>query len=277
MRVLSPSKINFGLWVLYKREDGFHEIRSVLIPVDLCDEIEINYAELTRINATEGPKGDENIVFEVLKIMTKETGKFISADIFINKNIPIGGGLGGGSSNAASVIKAINEIYKLNLGIEEILSIAEKVGSDVPFFIFQKPAVVKGRGNEVRELKIYFPYYFLVHYPNFMIDTRWAYHALSKKIKEDYEEKERKFKNFVELLKEEKYKEALYHIENDFEGVIFKKFPEYKELIDYYTKKGALKTFLTGTGSCLVAVFEDKINIEINKGKLFWCRQWGVV
>jgi len=277
MRVLSPSKINFGLWVLYKRDDGFHEIRSVFIPVDLYDEIDINYAELTRINATEGPIGDENIVFKVLKIMSEETGKFISADIFINKNIPIGGGLGGGSSNAASVIKAINEIYELNLGIERILSIAEKVGSDVPFFVFQKPAIVRGRGNEIRELEITFPYYFLIHYPDFRIDTRWAYHAISRKLEDNYENKEKKFEKVLELLKEKRYSEALYHIENDFERVIFDEFPEYKELVDYYTKKGALKTFLTGTGSCLVAVFEDKINIEINKGKVFWCKQWGVV
>ncbi len=150
MKVLSPSKINFGLWVLYKRADGFHEIRSIFVPLDLYDEIDINYAELTRVNTTEGPKGDENIVFKVLKVMSEETGKFISADIFISKRIPIGGGLGGGSSNAASVIKAINEMYNLNLGIEKILSIAEKIGSDVSFFIFQKPAIVRGRGNEVR-------------------------------------------------------------------------------------------------------------------------------
>ncbi|MEO0296731.1 MAG: 4-(cytidine 5'-diphospho)-2-C-methyl-D-erythritol kinase [candidate division WOR-3 bacterium] len=277
MRVLSPSKINFGLWILFKRDDGFHEIRSIFIPIDLCDEIEINYSELTRITATEGPIGDENIVFKTLKIMSEETGKFLSADIFINKKIPIGGGLGGGSSNAASIMKAVNEMYELKLGIEEMLIIAEKIGSDVPFFIFQEPAIVKGRGNEIKKIDLKFPFYFLIHYPGFKIDTRWAYNAISRNLSENISKKEEDFDKVVSLLKENKYHEALYNIENDFEKIIFKEFPEYKTLIDFYKEKGALKSFLTGSGSCLVSVFEDKINIEAQKGKIFWCRQWGVV
>ncbi len=274
MKVLSPSKINFGLWILFKRKNGFHEIRSFIIPIDLFDEINIEYSELTRIKSSKGPKGDENIVFDVLKIMSEETGTFISADIYINKKIPIGGGLGGGSSNAASVIKAINQIYELNLGIEVILKIAEKIGADVPFFIFSKPAIVKGKGNEIREIDIKLPFHFLIHYPNFSIDTRWAYNAISRLIKnEDYKKKEEKFEKIIELLKEGKYNEALHNIENDFEKVVFKEFPDYKELSEFYKTKGALKTFLTGTGSCLVAVFENKVNININKGEIFWCKQ----
>lgn len=277
MKVLSPSKINFGLWVLFKREDGFHEVRSIFIPVDLCDEIEVNYSELTRITATEGPIGDENIVFKTLKVMSEETGKFLSADIFINKKIPMGGGLGGGSSNAASIIKAVNEMYELKLGIEEMLTIAEKVGSDVPFFIFKEPAIVKGRGNEIKRIDLRFPFYFLIHYPGFKIDTKWAYNAISRDLSKDISKKEENFERILFLLNEKKYHEALYNIENEFEKIIFKEFPEYKDLIDFYKEKGALRSFLTGTGSCLVAVFEDKINIETQKGKVFWCRQWGVV
>ncbi|MEN3044538.1 MAG: 4-(cytidine 5'-diphospho)-2-C-methyl-D-erythritol kinase [Candidatus Hydrothermales bacterium] len=277
MKVLSPSKVNFGLWVLYKRSDGFHEIRSVFLPVDLYDEIEINHSELIRIIATEGPEGDENIVFKVLKVMSEELNKFLSADIFIKKSIPIGGGLGGGSSNAAAIIKAVNEIYGLNLESEKLLNIALKIGSDVPFFILQEPAIVRGRGDEIERLDIKFPYYFLIHYPGFKIDTSWAYSVISKFLSNDYKVKERSFESLVSLLRDGKFKEALLVLENDFERVVFKKFPDYLDLISFYKKKGAIKSFLTGSGSCLVSVFEDKINIEVKEGKLFWCKQWGVV
>ncbi|MEN3046177.1 MAG: 4-(cytidine 5'-diphospho)-2-C-methyl-D-erythritol kinase [Candidatus Hydrothermales bacterium] len=277
MKVLSPSKVNFGLWILYKRSDGFHEIRSVFLPIDLCDEIEIKESELTKVVATEGPEGDQNIVFKALKVMSEELGEFFSADIFIKKRIPIGGGLGGGSSNAATVIKAINEIYKLNLDNEKLLSIASKVGSDVPFFILQEPAIVMGRGDKIERLNIKFPYYFLIHYPGFKIDTGWAYSMISEFLCNNYEVKEKNFEILVSLLKDSKFIEALSVLENDFEKVIFDKFPDYLDLISFYRKKGAIKSFLTGSGSCLVSIFEDKINIEGKVGRCYWCKQWGVV
>lgn len=274
MKVLSPSKINLGLKVIYKREDGFHEIRSFFLPVDLFDEIFIERSELVRIKATEGPEGYENIVFKTLKTISEKKQIFIGADIYIKKNIPIGGGLGGASSNAATVLKTLPQLYEFSISEKELYNIASEIGSDVPFFINPKPAFVSGKGENIEFIDFEIPYYFFIYYPGFPVSTLWAYREISKIIRNKKLYNEKEFEEMKKILKDGNIKEFLNLIENDFEKVVFKEFPELYKIKSWIEEKGALKTFLTGTGSCIIGIFENKVEIEIRKGKAFWCKQF---
>ncbi|MEO0232230.1 MAG: 4-(cytidine 5'-diphospho)-2-C-methyl-D-erythritol kinase [candidate division WOR-3 bacterium] len=283
MIIKAYAKINLGLWIMGKREDGYHEIKTIFHPIDLYDEIEINKSELVKIKCDEGPEGDKNIAIKVLEELSKYKNKFYGAEIYIKKNIPIGGGLGGGSSDAASILKALNEIYLLNLTNEEMYNIAKKIGSDVPYFLDYGTMKGEGRGDILENISTDFKGNFFIFYPGFEINSAWAYSEIDK-IYEDEEmikKKEEKFYNVLKYLEEKKYEEFIKEIENDFEKVIFKYYPFFVKIKDLLISKGAKKVMLAGSGSSLWAYFEKRIeeNFNFGFGKIFWTKSlnWGVV
>src|SRR5215475_356712 len=154
MQVLAPAKINLSLKILGHRSDGFHEIETLATPISLCDEIKIEQRSgeqkiAFRCDEPSVPKGEGNLVVRASKIFFEETKICSGVSIELKKRIPHAAGLGGGSSDAASTLLALNELFETNLPREALAKMAETIGSDVPFFIFESAAVCKGRGELV--------------------------------------------------------------------------------------------------------------------------------
>src|SRR5437016_7926190 len=159
MQVLAPAKINVWLRVLRRRSDGFHEIETLIAPISLCDEIQIESCSGKKAiefqcDDPSVPKGDENLAVRAATLFFEKTNIDGGISIELKKKIPHGAGLGGGSSDAASTLLALNELFNTNLPREELAKIAETVGSDVPFFIFKSAALCKGRGELVTPLSL---------------------------------------------------------------------------------------------------------------------------
>ncbi len=180
MQVLAPAKINLSLRILGRRSDGFHEIETLISPISLCDDIKIE-----RLSGKEGiafccddpsvPKGEENLVVRAAKVFFEAMKLDVGISIELKKKIPHAAGLGGGSSDAASTLLALNELFETNLSRETLAKMAETIGSDVPFFTFQSAAVCKGRGELVNPVKVRKQLSILLLKPDFGVPTQWTY------------------------------------------------------------------------------------------------------
>jgi 4-diphosphocytidyl-2-C-methyl-D-erythritol kinase len=180
MQVLSPAKINLSLRILGKRSDGFHEIETLIAPISLYDEIRIDKGDAKegiefRCSDPSVPKGGENLAVRAAKAFFAATKIDPAISIELKKKIPHGAGLGGGSSDAASVLLALNELFERKLPREALAKMAEAIGSDVPFFVFQSAAMCKGRGEVVTPLKLQERLSILLFKPDFAVPTAWAY------------------------------------------------------------------------------------------------------
>jgi len=180
MQVIAPAKINLSLRVLGRRSDGFHEIETLIAPISLCDEILIEQRSgkqqiAFRCDDPSVPKGEDNIVVRAANVFFEETKVTSGVAIVLKKTIPHGAGLGGGSSDAASTLLALNELFGTNLPREALAKMAGTIGSDVPFFIFQSAAVCKGRGELVSPTRLREQLSVLLLKPEFGVPTQWAY------------------------------------------------------------------------------------------------------
>ena len=177
---MPPAKINLSLRVLGRRNDGFHEIETFITPISLCDEIKIEqrsgkHGIAFRCDDPSVPKGEDNIVVRAAEVFFQETKITGGVSIALKKRIPHGAGLGGGSSDGASTLLALNELFETNLPREALAKMAEMIGSDVPFFIFQSAAVCKGRGELVNPTRLREQLSVLLLKPEFGVPTQWAY------------------------------------------------------------------------------------------------------
>src|SRR6266498_6102127 len=183
MQVLAPAKINLSLKILGRRSDGFHEIETLIAPITLCDQLEIGTSDSSngiRFSCDDPsvPAGDDNLIVRVAKAFFAATKLKPAVSIELNKRIPHGAGLGGGSSDAASTLLALNELFETKLLRETLVEMAEPIGSDVPFFIFQSAAMCKGRGELVTPLKLQPALgrlWILLLRPAVAVSTAWAY------------------------------------------------------------------------------------------------------
>ena len=180
MQVLAPAKINLSLKIFGLRDDGFHEIETTIAPITLCDEIEITKSDNSKeiefqCDDPSVPTGDDNLVVRAAKAFFKRTKLKRCVSIKLKKKIPHGAGLGGGSSDAASILLALNELFETKLPREALAKMAEMIGSDVSFFIFQSAALCKGRGELVTPVKLKEKLSILLLKPAFVVSTAWAY------------------------------------------------------------------------------------------------------
>ena len=179
MPVLAPTKINLSLKILSRRSDGFHEVETFIAPISLCDEIEIGKSDSKEIELhcddPSVPTGNDNLIMCAAKRFFAATKLKPAVSIELKKKIPHGAGLGGGSSDAASTLLALNELFGTKLPREALAKMAEPIGSDVPFFIFQLPALCKGRGELITPVKLKEKLPILLLKPAFGVSTAWAY------------------------------------------------------------------------------------------------------
>jgi 4-diphosphocytidyl-2-C-methyl-D-erythritol kinase len=180
MQVLAPAKINLSLKILGLWNDGFHELDTVIAPISLYDEIKIDKGRSGKgiefgCDDPSVPRGDDNLAVRASKAFFETTKIEPAVSIELKKKIPHGAGLGGGSSDAASVLLALNDLFETKLSREALAKIAEPLGSDVPFFLFQSAAVCKGHGEMVMPVKLQREFSILLLKPAFAVSTAWAY------------------------------------------------------------------------------------------------------
>ncbi len=260
MKYYSNAKINLGLQILKKRSDGFHDLESIFIELDFHDKLIFSDSSkfFIQSNSKEIPLDENNTVSQAYNILKKLYTPKRDYSIFIEKKIPLGSGLGGGSSNAATTIKALNLLWGLHLTEKKLLEISSKIGSDVPFFINGKSQFVEGRGEKLSSInssKIN-DYIFLLVLPKFSISTKWAFSKLN--IKKNPLFTNDTFNKFCSQSEELDWK----FFKNDFEEMINQTYPEIGIIKKTLIANGALYASLSGSGSTMFGVFDNYLDAE---------------
>jgi len=251
------AKINIYLQILNKRLDGFHNLNSLFYPIPLCDEIKITISDKLELccNKDLGITPEENIIYKATEKLQKcFPNKNIYPKIELIKNIPSGAGLGGGSSDAATTLKLLNEIYELHLSLPQLKEIAEQLGSDVPFFLYDKPAVVTGRGENILPIDFHINYFLLIVFPNIHINTGKAYQLLNRK--SDYTPTK-----IIQISKSDTT-DIRNLLQNDFEEFVFKNYPEMNEIKTKLVEFSDKRALMSGSGSSFFAFFDDEKKLE---------------
>jgi len=178
LRLESPAKVNLRLEILKRREDGYHELRTVFQKISLHDTLSFSLRKGRGVSITADhpklPVGKKNLVYRAVQSMLKVSGYRGGVHVEIEKRIPLGAGLGGGSSNAATTMKALNQLLEMNLPEKELMRMGLEIGADVPFFFLESAAIGSGVGERLKKVKLPNLWYVLI-YPNFEVSTRWAY------------------------------------------------------------------------------------------------------
>lgn len=258
IRIHAPAKVNLCLRVLGKRPDGYHEIESVFHQVSLFDTLTIEPCERLEFECDSRDIGppESNLVVRAAKLLRAEAGVDAGARILLEKKIPAGAGLGGGSSDAAATLKSLNEFWRLGLSAGRLHKLAERLGSDVPFFIHGPAARVGGRGEVVKPFVPPEPLHLLLVKPECGVPTAWAYQNLDlTNTGTDY-----KLSCFgIADLAAGRMPEVLH---NDFEAVVIARFPVIGELKSRLLELGAAGAVMSGSGSAVAGLFFSKAAAE---------------
>jgi 4-diphosphocytidyl-2-C-methyl-D-erythritol kinase len=250
MQVFAPAKINLSLKILNQREDGFHEIETLIAPVSLHDEIKIDKIDIGkgikfRCDNPSVSSDEDNLVVRSARSFFAATKLTPAVSIDLRKKIPHGAGLGGGSSDAAATLLALNQLFETSLTREELAKLGSEIGSDVPFFIFESAATCRGRGELVTSMELPEQLSILLLKPDFVVPTAWAYSRWhdSREIPGiTYSAQEFAGHTFV----------------NDLERPVFEKFVFLAQLKMWLLKQREVgAALMSGSGSTIFAVLRD--------------------
>jgi 4-diphosphocytidyl-2-C-methyl-D-erythritol kinase len=253
MKILSPAKINLFLQVTGKRPDGYHELSSLICCLDLFDTILLEFGgkELTiKSSHPHLPLDETNLAHKAATLFFRALNKNEGLSITIEKSIPIAAGLGGGSSNAASVLMGLNRYFDFPFSQDKLMSMGLSIGADVPFFIFRKPAFASGIGEKLEAYPNPLPYHVLLIYPGFKVSTGEVFRNLNlglTKCKKKLTKAPLKNYGF----------DASLHLCNDLETVTASKFPVINSLKEQLIKHGAMGALMSGSGPTVFGLFSD--------------------
>jgi 4-diphosphocytidyl-2-C-methyl-D-erythritol kinase len=254
MQILAPAKINLSLKILGRRADGFHELDTLIAPISLYDAIGIDQRPEKGIkfccNDPSVPQGDDNLVVRAAKTFFETTKIEPAVSVELKKKIPHGAGLGGGSSDAASVLLALNDLFETKLSREALAEIAEPLGSDVPFFLFQSAAMCKGHGEMVIPVKLQSQFSILLLKPAFSVSTAWAYSRWQHSRE-------------ISGIRYEAQQFAGQTFANDLERPVFEKFvflAQLKTWLVHQSEVGA--GLMSGSGSTMFAVMRENADAD---------------
>ena len=261
--VRSLAKINLDLRVLHKRSDGYHELRTVFQTISLADSIEIEYeaARRTKLKLDDPLEIPNNLVLRAAEAVLAEIRTHAHVRFRLTKKIPLGGGLGGGSSNAAAVLLALPVLAGKRLELEALLDLGARLGSDVPFFLMGGTALGIGRGTELFELPELRPQPVLLVCPGVHLSTAEAYGALGRGLTvTESSSKINSFRAYVRLLGEVRSASAASSLSvNDFEAAVFEQQPSLRVLPGRLKKLGAEGAAMTGSGSAVFGLFDSRL------------------
>jgi len=255
MQILAPAKTNLSLKILGRRDDGFHELDTLIAPISLYDEIRLDKGRPGkgiefRCDDLSVPQGNDNLVVRAAKAFFEMTEIEPAVSIQLQKKIPHGAGLGGGSSDAASVLLALNRLFDAKLSTKMLAEMAAPIGSDVPFFVFQSAAACKGHGELVTPVKLKKRLSILLLKPSFAVSTAWAYSRW-----QDSRE--------VPRIRYEAQEFADQAFVNDLERPVFEKFVFLAQLKMWLLSQSeAGAALMSGSGSTMFAVMRDKADAD---------------
>lgn len=265
------AKINLGLNIVEKRPDGYHNLETIFYPINLQDALEVTRRENNDKEYTLHISGsplegepEDNLVVQAYKLLKKDYPGLLPVDIHMYKHIPAGAGLGGGSSDAACMIKLLNDKFSLGLSTERMEEYAVKLGADCAFFIRNKPVFATGIGNLFEPVELSLKgYHIILIKPDIFVSTRDAF-AEIKPV--------RPAVSLKEIVKQpmETWKHSM---KNDFEDGVFKKFPEIAAIKDELYDLGAVYAAMSGSGSSVYGIFKAPIENVEDKFCGCFCRQ----
>jgi len=280
IKLKAPAKINLSLDVIGKREDGYHEVKMIMQSIKLADIIYLQKLEekkikLENINA-DLPEGKENLAYKAAELILKESEKNYGVKIVVKKNIPVAAGLGGGSTDAAAVLKGINKLYQLNLSYEKLKMLGSKIGMDVPFCLQGGTALATGKGNVLKYLPDIKSQYLVLVNPPFNLSTAEVYEQYDSyvnegvnnvKVKEIHREnsnkkvsikKEVPTKKLINVIKTKGKFKGNEGWKNVLEPVAEKLVKDIKDIKDILKKYETKLTMMTGSGPTIFAIVHNK-------------------
>lgn len=261
MVVFPNCKINLGLHVTRKREDGYHDLETIFYPLPLRDALEVVHRQsaignrqipdntavsLTTSGLPVQGKTEDNLCIKAYNLLKKDHPQLSDVDMYLHKAIPMGAGLGGGSADGAFALQLLNDKFQLKIPREKLLDYSLQLGSDCPFFIINKPCFAKGRGELLQSIQLDLSAYsFLVVHPGVHINTGWAFSQLTpapspQPLQEIIQQPVNTWRNTLI---------------NDFEAPVCKQHPEMQAIKDRLYNAGALYAAMTGSGSCFFGIF----------------------
>jgi len=251
--LVSNAKLNLALSINYKRSDGYHDISSIMQEIDLHDTIEISKNNSKKIHIiSKGipvPEDSTNLCHIAADIFFSEYNIQERVNIIINKKIPVGGGLGGGSSNASTILKGLSQLFNINPKQELLHAISTKIGADVAFFNNGGLQYAQGIGDKLTPLpNLMHGFHFLIICPQISISTPWAYSTYKKYLENKLNES-----NFVPLS--DKLDFSFWN--NDFEKVVLSTYPEINEIKHMLKRTNTLFASLSGSGSTMFGVYDS--------------------
>jgi len=270
IRVLAPAKVNLTLRVLRRREDGFHDIESLVQKISIYDRITLSERDEPGIHLTCSdptlPTGPDNLAYLAARlIMGNPRNQEKGISIHLDKTIPHGAGLGGGSSDAAAVLMGLDTLWKLSLTSEELAEMGQEIGSDVPLFLHPSPSLITGRGERVEPSPILLNAAYVVIFPGFSVSTRWAYSNFRLTKEPDKYTLSALYRTAGGTLPPDQWQSLLT---NDLEEAVTKRHPEIGRCRESLLQAGASAAQMSGSGSAVFGLFEDKRTAEIAVARL---------
>lgn len=254
MLSFAPAKINLGLLVTEKRADGYHNIETVFYPVKLYDVVEVNPADRFEFRSGGKPIPADGVnLCEKAYRMLAEEFDLPPVQIDLLKNIPIGAGLGGGSSDAAHTLLLLNDLFRLNLSVPQLQRFAGRLGADCPFFIEKKPVFAHGIGADFEGIALDLSaYYIAIVHPELHISTAEAYQSIIPQTPTV------DLRRAIQLP----IQEWKFHLVNDFELGIFSKYPVIERIKHELYAAGAVYAAMSGSGSAVFGIFEEEVKLD---------------
>lgn len=251
-------KINLALDVLYPRDDGYHEINTIMQQIDLKDTITLRNIEgdraIIECNSKEVPLDESNLAYKAWEKIVEKTNFLRGVHITIDKNIPVAAGLAGGSTNAAAVLKGLNLLWNLNLSQEELMEIGVEIGADVPFCILGGTAHARGIGEKLKKIRSFSNKLILLANIGKPVSSAYVYNKLdlenrSKRIDVD---------KIVKYIEEDDVKKVAENMENIMEQVVIKEYPIIAQIKEDMVRYGALGSIMSGSGPTVFGIFDDE-------------------
>ena len=252
--IKAHAKVNIGLQVRDQRNDGFHNIHTVFQELDLHDTVllerQVRCWSII-IDDTKIPTDENNTCVQAYLAVKKQFPEIDGISITLNKHIPSGAGLGGGSSDASAVLSGLRELYDLPLNNRELSEMAVNIGADVPFFLLGGTQIGNGIGDILLQVSNPFDGFYLLIVPDIFISTAWAYKVLKKHLKSNTDRP-----NFAHFLESNKVSNVIF--DNDFERIVIPTYPKIGEIKEGLLETGASYASLSGSGSTVFGVFDEE-------------------
>ena len=265
------AKLNLCLNVKSRREDGYHELEMIMVPLDLHDTLEVEVADKTTLTSNvDMPLDSSNTIIKAIEVMRKYYGFTENFKINVDKKIPMQAGLAGGSSDGAAMLRCINELLHLNLDVETLARIGKEIGADVPFCVYNTPAIVKGIGEKIETFTMPKNYYVLLVKPKEGVSTKLCFESLNLEtaIHPDCHA-------LKDALVNEDADEIHKHMQNTLESSAFVILPKIEDIKNELIQYGFPYVLMSGSGSTVFSLSEDKEFVE--KAYVKYCDSYDFV